>query len=304
VHPAKLEVRFADVEGVQRFVIEAVREALRTKASPLGRWGLTERDVVVPEIEARRRAARLAMQEAPAAPRSRLTEEPSGAPDIPGYRDAAVTMPSRVAEGAAPATATLPLDPGAHLSLRVVGQVLAGYIVCEREGEVVLVDQHAAHERVLYERLLARYTSGHVDSQPLLVPISVEVGGEGADAIERAAVALASLGWELERFGDETVVVRALPAICGTRDVVALVERLASELARSDASTAGLALAREVLATVACHAATRVGQSLSEREARALLEEIAGVDFAAACPHGRPVARTLERSRIERMFGR
>lgn len=188
--------------------------------------------------------------------------------------------------------------------LRIVGQVLAGYIVCEREGEVVLVDQHAAHERVLYERLLERYTAGAVDTQALLVPMTVEVGGDGAEAIERASENLSVLGWEIERFGDEEVVVRTVPAICGSRDVVALVERLASELARSDARSAGLALAREVLATVACHAATRVGQHLDEREARALLDEIADVDFAAACPHGRPVARILERSRIERMFGR
>jgi DNA mismatch repair protein MutL len=134
--------------------------------------------------------------------------------------------------------------------------------------------------------------------------MTVEVGGEGADAIERTGADLARLGWEVERFGDDAVVVRAVPSICGTREVGLLVERLAAELARSDANTAGLALAREVLATVACHAATRVGQPLEEREARTLLEEIAGVDFAASCPHGRPVARTLERSRIERMFGR
>jgi DNA mismatch repair protein MutL len=304
VHPAKLEVRFSDAEAVQRFVIEAVRETLRTKASPLGRWGLSERDVLVPEIEARRRASRLTATEAPPSRRPEPSPEPAVDVEIPGYREATPSSPPRVAEAVSGPGATLPLGTQASPSLRVVGQVFAGYLVCERDGEIVLIDQHAAHERVLYERLLARYTAGQIDSQPLLVPVSVEVGGDGADAIERAAAELAFLGWELERFGDESVVVRALPAICGTRDVGALVERLASELARSDAKTAGLALAREVLATVACHAATRVGQPLDERQARALLDEIAGVDFAAACPHGRPVSRTLERSRIERMFGR
>jgi DNA mismatch repair protein MutL len=302
VHPAKLEVRFSDAETVQRFVIEAVRETLRTKASPLGRWGLTERDVLVPEIEARRRAARLAGVDAPAsAAHAPIASEDA---EIPGYRTTTAAVRSGVAERSARPMKTLPLGTGTEGSVRVVGQVLAGYIVCERDGEVLLVDQHAAHERVLYERLLERYTEGKVDSQPLLLAMTVEVGGEGADAIERAGAELTKLGWDVERFGDEEVVVRALPAICGARDVGALVERLASELARTDANTAGLALAREVLATVACHAATRVGQTLDEREARALLDEIAGVDFAAACPHGRPVARTLERTRIERMFGR
>jgi DNA mismatch repair protein MutL len=300
VHPAKLEVRFSDAEGVQRFVIEAVRETLRTKASPLGRWGLTERDVVVPEIEARRRAARLAAAEVP--PSAEPAPIASDDTEIPGYSAPTASVAAGVGEGTMRPMKSLPL--GVARAVRVVGQVLAGYIVCERDGEVVLVDQHAAHERVLYERLLTRYTEGKIDSQPLLLPMTVEVGGEGADAIERAGAELPTLGWDVERFGDEEVVVRALPAICGARDVGSLVERLASELARTDANTAGLALAREILATVACHAATRVGQVLDERESRALLDEIADVDFAAACPHGRPVARTLERSRIERMFGR
>jgi DNA mismatch repair protein MutL len=304
VHPAKLEVRFASAEDVQRFVIEAVRETLRTKASPLGRWGLTERDVVVPEIEARRRAARLAAAEVEPLD-ARAPARSSEATEIAGYRPTTVPTEARIAEGAARGiAATLPLGTGAAPAIRVVGQVLAGYIVCERDGEVVLVDQHAAHERVLYERLLARYAEGKIDSQPLLIAMTVEVGGEGADAIERTGADLVRLGWEVERFGDDAVVVRAVPSICGTREVGSLVERLAAELARSDANTAGLALAREVMATVACHAATRVGQPLEAREARALLDEIAGVDFAASCPHGRPVARTLERARIERMFGR
>lgn len=302
VHPAKLEVRFSNPDDVQRFVIEAVRDTLRTKASPLGRWGLTESDVLVPEVEARRRAARLA-----ASPAASLVEREALVADavgIPGYRPATVPGDAQVAEASKGETVSLPLAGVAARPLRVVGQVFTGYIVCERDGELVLVDQHAAHERVLYERLLARHTTGAIESQPLLVPVRIEVGGEGADAIDRAGTELASLGWDVERLGDEDVVVRAVPAICGARDVASLVERLASELARSDASSAGLALAREVLATVACHAATRVGQSLDEREARALLDEIADVDFAASCPHGRPVARTLDRSRIERMFGR
>lgn len=307
VHPAKLEVRFRDVEAVQRFVIESVRETLRTKASPLGRWGLTERDLAAPEIEARRRRARLTASEAERSPRAQPTLHEaarvvSEEREIPGYSTSAVQSAEPVvATGLGPPVSE-PLITSR--TLRIVGQVLAGYIVCERDGEVVLVDQHAAHERVLYERLLERYTAGAIDSQALLVPMTVEVGGDGAEAIERAAEHLAALGWEIERFGDEEVVVRAVPAICGDRDVVALVERLAAELARSDARSAGLALAREVLATVACHAATRVGQRLDDSQARALLDEIADVDFAAACPHGRPVARILERSRIERMFGR
>jgi DNA mismatch repair protein MutL len=191
-----------------------------------------------------------------------------------------------------------------ELEVDVVGQVLDGYIVCQQAGEVLLVDQHAAHERILYERLMRSVLAGSVSSQPLLLPLTVTVGGDGAEAVERASGDLERLGWSIERFGDDDVVVRAVPAIAAGRDLAALVERLAAELAASDVATAGAALARDVLATVACHAATRVGQALDLRAARALIDEIGSVDFAAACPHGRPVARRLDRAWVERLFGR
>jgi DNA mismatch repair protein MutL len=217
----------------------------------------------------------------------------------PGYRPSTSRAP--VAPGP---DVELALGTAAKAPVSVIGQVLAGYIVCEHAGEVVLVDQHAAHERVLYERLLASYSAGKVASQPLLVPITVAVGGEGAEAVERASRELERLGWEIERFGDADVVVRSVPAIGASRSVPALVERLATELAESEVATAGGALAREVIATIACHAATRVGQRLDIRAAEALIEELGSVDFAASCPHGRPVARRLDRGRIERLFGR
>jgi len=298
VHPAKLEVRFADPEVVQRFVIEAIRETLRGKASPLGRWGLTEQDLAASQLEHRRResAATLSRSMSPSGtdtPTSSVEEAPAG------YQPSTVEAP--VAAGP---DIELALGDAARAPLTIIGQVLAGYIVCEQAGGVVLVDQHAAHERVLYERLLATYLGGRIASQALLVPITVAVGGEGADAVERASGELERLGWELERFGDADVVVRAVPAIGASRDLPALVERLATELAESEVATAGGALAREVLATVACHAATRVGQRLDTRAARALIADLGTVDFAASCPHGRPVARRLDRGRIERMFGR
>jgi DNA mismatch repair protein MutL len=298
VHPAKLEVRFADPEAVQRFVIEAIRETLRGKASPLGRWGLTEQDLAASQFEHRRRESAAALSRS--LPRSSAEAPTSGVEEAPaGYQSSALEAP--VAPGP---DVELALGNAAKAPLTIIGQVLAGYIVCEQAGEVVLVDQHAAHERVLYERLLATYLEGRIASQPLLVPITVAVGGEGADAVERERGELERLGWEVERFGDADVVVRAVPAIGASRDLPALVERLATELAESEVATAGGALAREVLATVACHAATRVGQRLDTRAARALVEELGTVDFAASCPHGRPVARRLDRGRIERLFGR
>jgi DNA mismatch repair protein MutL len=281
VHPAKAEVRFADAGRVYAFLIAALRQGLGPLAGEMPVYAVRWEPVPPPAAQ---EAGPTLISPVPA-PSVSQPIPPTAAPPI---------------SGAPPA----PRRSFRFQDLLIIGQLQKTYILAQSAEGLVVIDQHAAHERVLYERLLERYTEGKIDSQPLLLAMTVEVGGEGADAIESAGAELTKLGWDVERFGDEEVVVRALPAICGARDVGSLVERLASELARTDANTAGLALAREVLATVACHAATRVGQLLDEREARALLDEIAGVDFAAACPHGRPVARTLERTRIERMFGR
>jgi DNA mismatch repair protein MutL len=294
VHPAKLEVRFADAEGVQRFVSEGVRETLRGRASPLGRWGLTESDLIRSEVAVGRRQ----LPAAPASPATALRVEETTA-NPPGYVPSASPGERRPEHAAQPA-----LSAALDARLRLLGQIFDGYILCERDGELLMIDQHAAHERIVYERLIARLAQGDLDRQPLLAGMTVEVGGDAAGAIDAARAELLRAGWELERFGDEDVVVRAIPALCAGADVRALVERLAAEIVRTDARTAGEMLVREILATVACHTATRVGQTLGIHEQKALIEQIGSADFAAACPHGRPVARVLSRTRIERMFGR
>jgi len=191
-----------------------------------------------------------------------------------------------------------------HAELEVIGQVFAGYIVCQRGDEMLLIDQHAAHERVLFERLLGALAEHRLERQALVVPITAHVGAEGVDAVVRFAPRLAELGWDLEPFGEEDVVVRSVPALAAGSDLALLAERLVADLLRSDPAAASSRFVEQVLATIACHAAVRVGKRLDLRGARALLSEIASVDFASSCPHGRPVARTLDRGRIERMFGR
>jgi len=230
-----------------------------------------------------------------------------GEPELPGYRSAA---PEAATSETVEETAPLPFaraigeDGAASAELDVVGQVFAGYIVCQAGDDLVLVDQHAAHERVLFERLMDGYRARRVPSQPLLVPTTVEVGAPGVEAVERFSDELAALGWELAAFGEDDVVIRSVPAIAAGRDVPALVERLVADLLRTEAGAAGTRLAEEVMATVACHSAVRVGKRLDAQAARALLREVGSVSFSASCPHGRPVARTLSRRQIERIFGR
>lgn len=316
VHPAKAEVRFDDADLIQRFIVESVRETLRGRASALGRWGLTEGDMErldrqatrVPRSGSNRPPQRGEASAVPgavagaaegvAADASTVEEDSA----LPGYRPAAAGAAD---EPQAHEQAPLELGGGrGGLLPEVVGQVFDGYIVCQSGEELVLVDQHAAHERLLYERLVSAYRSGRCESQPVLIAVSVAVGARGVDAVERNAGLLSSLGWELDPFGDETVIVRAVPAIAAEADSTVLVERLVADLERTAADSAASRTAEQMLATVACHAAVRVGQRLDREAARALLREVGLSEFSACCPHGRPVARTLRREQVERLFGR
>jgi len=319
VHPAKTEVRLSEPDLVQRFVIESIRDTLRGEASPLGRWGLVERDLLPTGADRGRARAGDGVDVRATVPASAATEGvrtpagasvgqapsaqvgPGGAGEaLPGYTPGPLLATDRVEE--AP---TLPeLGDAVALDVEVIGQVFNGYIVCQRSGELLLVDQHAAHERVLFERLMAAYADGDVASQPLLVADTVTVGGDGVAAVERHGERLARLGWELEPFGDEDVAVRAVPAIAAGGDTPALVERLVADLVRTDPGSAAARVAEQVMASVACHSAVRVGKRLERDAQLALLREVRGADFGAACPHGRPVAHSMTRAQLERLFGR
>jgi len=195
---------------------------------------------------------------------------------------------------------------------RLIGQVLATYLVLEGKEAVLLVDQHAAHERVLYERLRARWLEGGVERQPLLLPLTVELDQVRALALIEAAEAVAQLGFELEAFGDEgTVLVRAVPVLLEGREPATLVSSLADEVlaasrlgAEFSPGSRVLECVDRILATLACHAARRKGDRLDPREQSALLEALDEIPWAPTCPHGRPVAVALETIDIEKRFAR
>lgn len=188
--------------------------------------------------------------------------------------------------------------------LEVLGQAFDGYIVCQSADTLVLVDQHAAHERLLYENLIADWKSGSMELQSLLLPATVSVGPGGVAAVTLRSSDLLAAGWEIEAFGEEEVIVRSLPALASHCDLLPLVEGLVADLVETGSTGMLDALIERVLATVACHSAVRVGTHMDLEAARALLERCSSIEFVSACPHGRPVAREIPRSRLERMFGR
>jgi DNA mismatch repair protein MutL len=203
------------------------------------------------------------------------------------------------------------MRPFRFAELRPLGQLLATYLLLEGKDGLLLVDQHAAHERVLYERLRAGWLEGGAERQALLVPETLELEPGAAEVFEAARATVRALGFEVESFGGDAVVVRAVPALLEGRDPVALLRGLAEELRAADALGAearpdarSLEAADRLFATAACHAARRAGEVLPAGEQAALLEALDAIPWAPTCPHGRPVAVPLSRGEIERRFGR
>jgi len=190
--------------------------------------------------------------------------------------------------------------------LRVIGQALRGYIVCEGEDALVLIDQHAAHERVRFERLREseRPVSGYA-SQRLLVPRVAEVGAAVRERLDEIGRELADAGFEIEPFGPSAVAVRALPAALDvTTDVDVLLGDLARDLDRLGTSER-LAAARDaLLARIACHGAVRAGDPLTLEEMQRAVAALDEIPFAATCPHGRPLLFEIGRSELARRVGR
>jgi DNA mismatch repair protein MutL len=268
VHPAKTEVRFRDADAVRGFVIAAIRAALgNTVSAPVA-------------------AAPLRL--APMGPIGSLAE----APALP------LMAPPRAAVSAAqPAASDHPLGAAR-------AQLLATYIVAETaDGAMVLVDQHAAAERLAHEALKAARASGPVPSQALLVPAVVELDQAASARVIARAGELAALGLAVEAFGDGAVLVRAVPAPLAGADPAPLIRDIADELAEDETTALTLRL-DAVLARMACHGSIRAGRRLAPAEMDALLRAIEATPGSGTCSHGRPTWIRLAKADLERLFGR
>ncbi|MFN7951919.1 MAG: DNA mismatch repair endonuclease MutL [bacterium] len=315
VHPAKTEVRFRDAAAIHRLVHHAVRDGLK----------------MAPWIGANRERGELGDREAaeaplvsvpfaplPAAPAPAAEREGFAAfvgRDLPGWTlrerpEPATPAPTSAPEDRSPSA---PSEPGRSLgegffgSLRPIGQLHRTYLVCEGGGGLVLIDQHAAHERVTFERLRAQCLGGTVAVQELLIPESLEVGPVRAQLAAERAPLLERLGFGLEPFGGGAVLVKHIPALLVQHGELA---RLVSELLDADeglaapAGAASSAALEEVLGRMACHGSVRAGRVLSLDEMRELLRALDQTDFRGNCPHGRNVILELPIAEIERRVGR
>ena len=184
------------------------------------------------------------------------------------------------------------------------GQIAATYIVAEAQDGLIIVDQHAAHERLVLERMRQAAGTGDAAMQPLLLPEVVELDEAACARLEARAAELAAFGLALERFGPAAMLVRGVPAALGTTDVCGLVTDLADELAAYGEALSLKERIDAVAGTMACHGSVRAGRILSVAEMNALLREMEITPHSGQCNHGRPTWIKLAHGDIEKLFGR
>ena len=303
VHPQKLEVRFAEGRVVYDALFHAVAESLRT--APWLRHGSPAQAGATPgdglSWPGQRPAvpqAQLAAEEVAAVlDRARDQHLAPALPPLPGS-NAAFSFPL-TAEGEAPRA------PGYFGSLRFIGQHARTYLLCEAPGgALVVIDQHASHERLLFQKLRAAWRERRLLVQPLLVPLVVTLPPGPARALEGAADELRALGLDVEPFGHDAFAVKGAPASLAGVELPGLLRDLAQQLEQMEHGSALDEAVHDLLATMACHSAVRAHQELGAEEARALLDGLDTIDFKARCPHGRPVVFELPLYDLERRVGR
>jgi DNA mismatch repair protein MutL len=297
VHPTKAEVRFRDGARVRGLLIGALQHALAEaghRASARG--GMMT-------------LAAMGSDPAPRAPHANDGRAWAGSDPrlTPGLAEAMQAPFAALDEPSADARAN---DDGGHNDGldRPLGaaraQLHETYIVAQTRHSVVIVDQHAAHERLVYERMKRMLGNGGVARQGLLIPAIVEVGVDEALALAEKADELSELGLAVEAFGPGTIAVREVPALLGDTDVEGLVRDLAAEIMSEREGSALRDRLEAVASRMACHGSVRAGRRLSPQEMNALLREMEATPFSGQCNHGRPTYVELKLSDIERLFGR
>lgn len=313
VHPTKHEVRFRDQRLVHEFISRSIRETLRPSAwlssseeEPQDKEGnflsavdesadiapsVPDLSVCGPAGEHRQRVqealssyARIRHEEAPSAPAANYRR-----PDSP------FVLPDRESQGG---------EGGLFSAMEILGQYRRSYILAQDGDDLILIDQHAAHERIAFERLRTQFRQGSVERQTLLFPSVLELDFRAAALLNEHLEELVRLGFDLEPFGDKTFALKAVPRLLNEAEAERLVRDVAGEIAAVGKSALVEEALDEVFAVMACHSVVRANQTLGSAQISALLRELDQVDFKAHCPHGRPVMKRLSLAEVERMFKR
>jgi DNA mismatch repair protein MutL len=299
-HPAKLEVRFREGRTVHDFLFKALHRSLADiRPGQQENEGNTEIFTPMPSSA-----------ESNVAVASQQSFRPQSAP-------IQTSLPLQVAEEIKAYTALYPqttnnTEPQNNFvdetspAIPPLGYAVAHlhsiFILSETEKGIILVDAHAAHERVSYERLKQQYHSGAVPTQPLLLPIKIQVSSVEADMAEQQHQVFLSLGFEINRSGPETIVLRSTPALLEKEDVDTLIKDILADIVTHGMSQRVLEKSNEILATMACHGAVRAKRKLTITEMNALLREMESTERAGQCNHGRPTWVELTTKDLDKFF--
>ena len=305
VHPTKHEVRFRRQAVVHDAIQGAVEEVLRrspwltaqptASASLAGTTGQAYRERIA--------AAAQASLALPPRPEYRTeTHRQMGPTDVspPPVANVTVSEPASPFHSMQPPAETT----GYFSSLLIVGQFHGEYILCQSDADLVIIDQHAASERVAYQRLKQQFQDGRIESQQLLFPETVELSFSEVAAATRFSHDLAKIGFEFEPFGGSTIIISAAPRLVARKAPIILIRDILADLESFSTSAAFNDVLESLLARIACHSVIRGIHLLDQRQIRELLNQMDQTDFSASCPHGRPVSHVVTLAELQKIFKR
>jgi DNA mismatch repair protein MutL len=314
VHPMKTEVRFRNSGAVFEVVYHAVRDRLADQTEPAVETAISTNspgDVAMGLItmssanpEPPENVEPVELQTSQAASRSdaplRLVPDTVRTTAFQRPLSLAYDRDARAGVQVSAPTAQIPM----YSQLRVIGQIFAGYIALESDDGLLLIDQHAAHERVTFERLRAELREGGVRTQQMLAPVPIELVPARAAEIQNAIGELRAMGFDLEPFGPTTLLLKGAPAVFGPEGGAKLLADMIDSMGESGFRGGKDDAFENWLKQLACHGSVRVGRVLEPAEIHSLLAELDRTEFKTNCPHGRPVHINFGRGQIERMFRR
>ncbi len=299
VHPTKHEVRFREQSAVHAAIHSAIegvlREApwIRLPVSTLFQAPLKPSGVSISRIEEVREALLRYSSPDPSVQSFSRSGPVAAVPE-------AVSLPShpRLDEGSS-------IQPEGYFSaLTVIGQFSSAYIICQDEDDLVIIDQHAAHERVVFETLRSNFAQGSIEGQRLLFPETIELSSSESAVVREQQGTFARLAFDLEHFGGSTWILSGIPVILSGKEYLRSLRDIIEEFAGVGSTTVVEEKVEEVLATVACHSVVRGEWHLSAAEIRNLFHGMDRTDFAGNCPHGRPAVARITRREVEKLFRR